>query len=678
MSFAASRSTQNLSVPATQNTAPIIEFRCLYTHDLRQKKKRWQDGMLRFHTFNKRIMVYDVPRNFIGDTHWREDETVQDGDELRLDKGVLIQVGEVTGSTEQDLTELLEKRRPMQEKSRNEFSPRSSHPASARSTAIPLNQLRPKSLNALLGTPRGTYGRAILPNKSPFESRNAGNVRHVEQELSAKRQKVDHGLAAKGGALRPVIQQPDQSSTSRPLNASHSANFSRALMLPRQEIQDVISIDSDDDAVMSSSPAKAATPSTSRPLKVTPRPAIAPAKANKPAPKHSKVQPPTLPTVTQCPESSNTGNRKPVRKNASSGTEDSRPFNPLRLSSTKARRKLMYREVLPQRTSSGSAERSSRKAAPDESAPPTSETTDEILRLRRKRREQRRSTEEFDRVEDLNPMISHQSPPGRGRVKVPGIFPSLASVDPKEDGAIQPDESPHQNKHPPQFQEDEPEESLFLTQETPGEIEAAAELARMDEILLVRRKSDTTSANQPAPPAPPAPPKTGRKPISAQQIPATNDPLPPLPPHPLPKQTSKPPSLPPHHSTTTTTTIGLPRGPTLQPIPLPPNPRRSPLRKSLSESGKGPKMIEAPRSKVSLQRAVSDTTEARISALGTSITGAKGVVKGAVKEVAEVQAAEKDSDTGPWSREAFDLFGWREGDVKGKGGGVAAAGRGAS
>ena len=85
----------SLSIPSTQNTAPVLEFRCLYTHDLRRKLKRWQDGFLRFHTFNRRIMVYDVPRNFVGDTHWREKTELADGDELELETGgVLVQVGE--------------------------------------------------------------------------------------------------------------------------------------------------------------------------------------------------------------------------------------------------------------------------------------------------------------------------------------------------------------------------------------------------------------------------------------------------------------------------------------------------------------------------------------------------------------------------------------------------------
>src|SRR6266702_6934698 len=97
---AATHGTPSLSIPPSQNTALVLEFRCLYSHDLRRKSKRWQDGFLRYHTFNKRVMVYDVPRNFIGDTHWKETMELQEGDELTLEKGVLVEVAEAVGTME--------------------------------------------------------------------------------------------------------------------------------------------------------------------------------------------------------------------------------------------------------------------------------------------------------------------------------------------------------------------------------------------------------------------------------------------------------------------------------------------------------------------------------------------------------------------------------------------------
>lgn len=174
-----------LTIPSTQNTAPILDFRCLYTHDLRRKAKRWQDGTLRFHTFNKRIMVYDLSKNFIGDHHWCEKDPLQDGDELELDKGVLIQVGDSIGTTVQDISGLFEKRK----KTRPDTP--GGPVNTTRLLPVQLSQLRPKSLNALLGTPKGPLGRATVPFKSPCQLRLEDENARTEEERSVKRQRVE-------------------------------------------------------------------------------------------------------------------------------------------------------------------------------------------------------------------------------------------------------------------------------------------------------------------------------------------------------------------------------------------------------------------------------------------------------------------------------------------------------
>ncbi|CAF9936252.1 MAG: hypothetical protein ALECFALPRED_006744 [Alectoria fallacina] len=186
------RHTPGYAVPSTQNTAPVLDYRCLYTHDLRRKQKRWQDGLLRFHTFNKRIMVYDVSRNYIGDMHWREDEILQDGDEFKLDRGILIQVGEATGSVEQDLTGLFEKRKKAPEVAViEEISHQSAAALEARPTTVQPSQLRPKTLNALLGTPKGRIGRAALPTKSPHELCTENENDSWNHDRPAKRQRLE-------------------------------------------------------------------------------------------------------------------------------------------------------------------------------------------------------------------------------------------------------------------------------------------------------------------------------------------------------------------------------------------------------------------------------------------------------------------------------------------------------
>lgn len=196
----------SLSVPPSQNTAPVLEFNCLYTHDIRRKQKRWQDGFLRFHTFNKRVMVYDVPRNFIGDMHWNGDGALQEGDEMTLEKdAVLVQVAESVGRTETDLTEL---KQSAKKSKRSEGGNSSSSPArgvatpsrvmgppparpGTASTAGGSTQLKHRSLNALLGTPKGRIGKANIPSKSPFEMRQAEENEEWESGRPPKRSKAD-------------------------------------------------------------------------------------------------------------------------------------------------------------------------------------------------------------------------------------------------------------------------------------------------------------------------------------------------------------------------------------------------------------------------------------------------------------------------------------------------------
>ena len=209
------RPTQGLTVPTTQNTAPVLDFRCLYTYDLRRKQKRWQDGLLRFHTFNKRIMVYDVPRNYIGDKHWRGEGIVGDGDEFELDRGVLIQVGEATGSMEQDLTELLEKRTPRDVASGlGSSSPveDTSNTTMASPAVVQPSLLKPKSLNALLGTPQGPIGRASLSKKSPHEMRETRNNVPCTDGRPTKRLRIAESSPI---VSAPVISQPERSFPTR-------------------------------------------------------------------------------------------------------------------------------------------------------------------------------------------------------------------------------------------------------------------------------------------------------------------------------------------------------------------------------------------------------------------------------------------------------------------------------
>ncbi|KAK6066947.1 hypothetical protein SCUP515_10397 [Seiridium cupressi] len=200
------------------SSAPVLEYVCLFTHDLKRKQKRWQDGRLKFHAFNKRIMVYDERGNFIGDTHWREDYEFGDGEEVQLERGgVIVQTAECTGSHSQDLSELIDKR--VQEKVERQSAaaatrhtrpvPGGGRPAIPQA-GTPHFQLRHAPLHNVLGTPTGHHGRAVVPTTSPFEERQRANAQQssVPQDESpgpSKRRKRDPSPPSKSGYAQSLF-----------------------------------------------------------------------------------------------------------------------------------------------------------------------------------------------------------------------------------------------------------------------------------------------------------------------------------------------------------------------------------------------------------------------------------------------------------------------------------------
>lgn len=170
----------------SQITASVVKFRCMFTYDLRRKSKRWRDGYLKYHAFNKRVMVYDEQGNYVGDHHWQSVKEVQEGDELELDKGVLIDVGERMSTTQTDLTNLFEKRRSSQTSPQARDTHASSDAQAPRlPAATPFRSSASsqpfRSLNDLLGIRKTPTGTPAAP-ASPYEQRNRPPPRPITTE----------------------------------------------------------------------------------------------------------------------------------------------------------------------------------------------------------------------------------------------------------------------------------------------------------------------------------------------------------------------------------------------------------------------------------------------------------------------------------------------------------------
>ncbi|KAI6780485.1 uncharacterized protein J7T54_000124 [Emericellopsis cladophorae] len=167
-------------VAPTTTTSSIVEYICLYTHDLKRKTKRWQDGKLNFHAFNNRIMVYDERGGNVGDAHLSSYQTLDEGEEINLDRGgAIVQVCERLGAVEVDLGELVDKRAREVEKRRKEAATKApaatrtpqQTPGTERSSGGNVHfQLLQRPLGEIVQTP-GRIGRANIPKESPFEKR---------------------------------------------------------------------------------------------------------------------------------------------------------------------------------------------------------------------------------------------------------------------------------------------------------------------------------------------------------------------------------------------------------------------------------------------------------------------------------------------------------------------------
>ncbi|KAH7264688.1 uncharacterized protein BKA55DRAFT_219059 [Fusarium redolens] len=203
------------SVPTT---ALVVDFICLFTHDLKRKQKRWQDGVLKYHTFNKRVMVYDDRNHFIGDAHWQGGGDLEPGDEFELDRGAaIVQVSDCTGQREQDLTELLDKRAKEVEKRRTNAGTTRTPGSTAAVTQTPRNdqnaphfQLRHRPLNDIVG---GTLriGRAVISPHSPYEQRKMAESPGQQQDSPSedarpsKRRRREESPPSKMGHARALF-----------------------------------------------------------------------------------------------------------------------------------------------------------------------------------------------------------------------------------------------------------------------------------------------------------------------------------------------------------------------------------------------------------------------------------------------------------------------------------------
>lgn len=334
-------------------------------------------------------MVYDEHGNYIGDHHWRTAGEVQDGDELELDKGVLIEVGERMGTTQQDLTNLFEKRKSSQTSpSSNRMSSQQlqhSHSQSSQKqttsmpTATPSFTPTPassrpsgsqsfRSLNDLLGIKR----TPAEYRPSPYEERHPQVTSRPEpSEPAPKRPKVSVGTIptrsknVQSGVVDLTESEPEtepqQTRTPSHPTPREKARSNVPIVIPTEESQ------------RKPKGAPSIPNSTSQPRLIQPqedspifaKPALPPPSETRPvgnipvpprAPPQDAQNTHTKNKSTHITPDNNDSLRNSRISRPQPDTEPpQQPIKTLRMATDRPRRKLMYSALLPSDTSQKSS-----------------------------------------------------------------------------------------------------------------------------------------------------------------------------------------------------------------------------------------------------------------------------------------------------------------------------------
>ena len=341
----------------TQNTAPVHEYRCLFTREAHKKAKKWHDGSLRFHTFNRRVVVYDDGNHKVGDLHYRQEEDFGEGVELTLDSRVLVQVEQQIGQTETDISQVVHARQDEGQDRVKRIR-----------LAAAATQQSQQSLKVLLGSSQ-RQGRARMPYQSPYEQRHPATE---QLEPSAKRRR----LSVEKENVPPVIPvQMPSAAPPRTLSklAAHGVAPRRTMAPPPTlpEMHEVMDLSSDEEIIKSVSrkPAKPVSkPAVEEVMhSVQPESAVR-SKRPKQKQKIQRTVDEQRTEITRANEG--TSLAKSANVNSPRNSDSNRMGSSaksgktlIRIASSKPRRKLMYKALLPEAQSPKPVPRSPREAA---------------------------------------------------------------------------------------------------------------------------------------------------------------------------------------------------------------------------------------------------------------------------------------------------------------------------
>ncbi|RVD84740.1 uncharacterized protein DFL_006466 [Arthrobotrys flagrans] len=204
------------SIPLTSHSAPIDEYIVLWTADKYKKLKKWHDGYLRYHTFNKRLMVYDHLMNKVCDKFLPEPEQMDVGDELIFDSH-LVTIEDIKGRQAQDLRPLFEKTVDRRRERGSTATPvrTAGNPGSSRQSPTPT------LLRSIQSRPSTGHGRPVYPSPAPRPSpKEPGSNVAVPQKRASQGPPVVQKISYKPFKVSRV--EDNNPTPARPTTKPHS------------------------------------------------------------------------------------------------------------------------------------------------------------------------------------------------------------------------------------------------------------------------------------------------------------------------------------------------------------------------------------------------------------------------------------------------------------------------
>lgn len=183
-----------MTIESTQTVA-VDRFKCLWTPHKHQVRKRWNDGILHFHTFNFRAMLYDEA-NVLVDDLFIPKQRVSPGDQLEFDYH-LVSVEDTLNTIYSDISSLYTRRQKYCIEKNGSSSPKPVQKLIQKQSKRSIQKQLPKQILSVSSTnsinvPIDTFSANLsLPNLRTFSKKTKFQKSSIPSIKEKKDDKVN-------------------------------------------------------------------------------------------------------------------------------------------------------------------------------------------------------------------------------------------------------------------------------------------------------------------------------------------------------------------------------------------------------------------------------------------------------------------------------------------------------